>query len=112
MDLIDINKFRESQDPKIIKKVPILTDQLIATMLIIEPDTNIPAHDHLDIDEVHYIIRGSGRITIGNETGPVNDGIIILVPRGKSHCYSTSKDKLTVISVRLAANRKEKPGVK
>jgi len=112
MDLIDINKYRKFKDSKIMKKVPILTDQLMATMLIIGPQTNIPAHNHLNIDEVHYIIRGSGRIKVGKESKPVKKGMMILIPKGKSHCYSTSKDKLMVISIRPVANQKKGRSVK
>ena len=101
MEFINVNNSMDHQNSKVIKKVPILTDQLMSTLLHIDSDTEIPAHSHTNFDEIHYIIRGNGEITIDKEQMSISAGMLILVPKTKPHYYSTVKDKLLVLTISL-----------
>ncbi|UCE36154.1 MAG: cupin domain-containing protein [Thermoplasmata archaeon] len=95
VEIFDLN---ESQGFKVVKKVPILTDQLMATVLMIPPNTKIPAHMHSESDEIHYIVSGSGKISIGKENRAIKEGMLILVPKAKSHYFTTEKKPMVVLS--------------
>jgi mannose-6-phosphate isomerase-like protein (cupin superfamily) len=98
MEIIQINNIKEFKQTKIVKKVPILTEQLMATLLMIPPNSKAPAHSHSETDEIHYIIKGNGKITIGKSSKTVNEGMLILVPKTESHFFSTSDMNLIVLS--------------
>jgi mannose-6-phosphate isomerase-like protein (cupin superfamily) len=95
---IDIFDLKESQGFKVVKKVPILTDQLMVTVLMIPPNTKIPAHVHSESDEIHYIVSGSGKISIGEENRNIKEGMLILVPKTKTHYFTTDKKPMIVLS--------------
>ncbi len=95
---VDIFDLKESQGFKVVKKVPILTEQLMATVLMIPPNTMIPAHVHSESDEILYIVSGSGKISIGSQNRAIKEGMLILVPKTKSHFFSTQKKSMVVLS--------------
>jgi len=41
-----------------------------------------PAHSHPNGEECIYIIRGSGRVIVDGEVGPVKEGTAVLFPHG------------------------------
>jgi mannose-6-phosphate isomerase-like protein (cupin superfamily) len=94
----DIFDLKDSHAFKVVKKVPILTEQLMATVLLIPPNTKIPAHMHSEADEIHYIVSGSGKISIGTQNRIIKEGMLILVPKTKSHYFSTEKKPMVVLS--------------
>jgi mannose-6-phosphate isomerase-like protein (cupin superfamily) len=98
MEIINIPNVKEFRESKVVKKVPILTDQMMATLLLVPPNTMVPAHSHSGSDEVHYIISGSGKITIGKQSEKVKEGMLILVPKTEFHYFSTLKDPLIILS--------------
>ncbi len=99
MELISIDEIQKFQDSRVIKEIPMLTDQLMATLLFIGSNTNIPAHIHTFIDEIDYVIKGCGNITVDNKSKSIHKGMMILVPRGKSHFFSTSKEHLIIMAI-------------
>lgn len=98
MEIIQIENINDFKESKIVKKVPILTEQLMATILLIPPNSNAPSHIHSESDEIHYIIKGNGKITVGKNSKNVKEGMLILVPKTESHHFSTSNANLIVLS--------------
>jgi mannose-6-phosphate isomerase-like protein (cupin superfamily) len=98
MEIIQIENIKDFKESKIVKRVPILTEQLMATLLLIPPNSKAPAHAHSETDEIHYIIKGNGNITVGKSSKKVNEGMLILVPKTESHFFSTSEKNLIVLS--------------
>lgn len=98
MEIIKIDNIKDFKESRIVKKVPILTEQLMATILLIPPGLKAPAHTHSESDEIHYIIKGTGKITVGKNSENVNEGMLILVPKTESHYFSTSEANLIVLS--------------
>jgi mannose-6-phosphate isomerase-like protein (cupin superfamily) len=103
----DIFDLKDSHAFKVVKKVPILTEQLMATVLLIPPNTKIPAHMHSEADEIHYIVSGSGKISIGTQNRIIKEGMLILVPKTKSHYFSTEKMRNLYCMYRQAMNRRD-----
>lgn len=98
MEIIQIESINDFQESIIVKHVPILTEQLMATVLLIPPNSKAPAHAHSESDEIHYIIRGTGRISVGKKSKKVQEGNLILVPKTEPHYFSTSENILIVLS--------------
>jgi mannose-6-phosphate isomerase-like protein (cupin superfamily) len=42
-------------------------------------------HHHLETEEIYYILSGSGRMTVGNETREVASGDAVFIPRLHTH---------------------------
>ncbi len=105
MELISINEIQNFQESKVIKKIPIISDQLMTTILFIGTKTDTPSHSHADFDEIHYIIQGSGKITVDGESSQVDEGMMILVSKAKPHYFQTSNKQMTVLSFNLVPNK-------
>jgi len=51
----------------------------------LENSAAITPHLHEDVEEVYYVIEGTGRITIGDEEKNVTAGDVIYIPPRKIH---------------------------
>jgi mannose-6-phosphate isomerase-like protein (cupin superfamily) len=98
MELTDINNNKTLKGLKLKKNVHIITDQLMATSLLIDSNTTLPAHVHDSNDEIIYIVEGKGEITIDNESSSVHEGMLIFVPKTKSHFITTSDVPIYVLT--------------
>ncbi len=108
MELIDIKNITNFQESKVVKKVPIITDQLMSTLFFIDSNTSTPAHTHTDYDEIHYIIKGSGEIVIGKNSRSISEGLLVVVPKSVSHHFSTTDEQLIVLTVSIVGNYNKK----
>ena len=55
-----------------------------------------PQQPHRE-DEVYVVMRGRGRITVGDETRPVESGSIVYVGRGVSHRFHDISEELAIL---------------
>lgn len=97
MDYSDINNNKYNAS-NLNKNIHIITDQLIATSLLINSNSTLPAHAHDENDEIIYVVRGEGEITIDDETESLQNGMIISIPRTKSHQITTADSELLILS--------------
>jgi mannose-6-phosphate isomerase-like protein (cupin superfamily) len=42
-------------------------------------------HYHVETEEIYYVLRGSGRMTVGEESREVSAGDAVYIPRGLAH---------------------------
>jgi quercetin dioxygenase-like cupin family protein len=49
------------------------------------PGDEVPVHKHANEDELIFIHRGSGLLTLGEKEFPVDEGAVALVPKGTWH---------------------------
>lgn len=57
-------------------------------------------HYHVETEEVYYIVRGEGRMTIDDETRDVRAGDCIFIPRGTVHTLENSgSEAMTILLV-------------
>ena len=104
MELVNVNDIKDFQKSKAIKKIPIISDQLLSTLLFIDSNTNLPSHKHVKFDEIQYIISGAGNITMNGKSTAITEGMLILVPKTISHNFSTSIDQMIVLSVGILSD--------
>jgi mannose-6-phosphate isomerase-like protein (cupin superfamily) len=61
---------------------------------------SVSRHYHLDTEEVYYILRGKGRMTVGGEVRAVAAGDAIFIPRGSAHTLeNTGQTPMTLLLV-------------
>lgn len=60
----------------------------------------VTPHHHRKTEEIYYILRGQGRMTVGDETREVSAGDAIFIPRGNTHTLlNTGASPLTLLLV-------------
>lgn len=56
----------------------------VANVHVVKVTKGLP-HVHDGYDEVYYFLSGTGTITLGKETAPVNPGTVAIIPAGMPH---------------------------
>ncbi len=61
---------------------------------------SVGRHHHRETEEIYYILRGSGRMTVGAETRAVEAGDAIFIPREAAHSLeNTGIEPMTLLLV-------------
>jgi mannose-6-phosphate isomerase-like protein (cupin superfamily) len=60
----------------------------------LQPSLTYESHLHEDHEEIYYIIRGKGSITIGSETARFRDGDAIYIPVNIPHSITNDGDEM------------------
>ncbi|HEX8847209.1 MAG TPA: cupin domain-containing protein [Pyrinomonadaceae bacterium] len=47
-------------------------------------------HYHVETEEIYYILEGTGRMTVGEESREVAPGDAVFIPRGSAHTLENS----------------------
>ena len=50
-----------------------------------EPGSEQPSHTHATNEQVYIVVRGRGRMTVGDEQQEVGAGTLVFVPPGSPH---------------------------
>lgn len=57
-------------------------------------------HYHVETEEIYYILRGTGLMTVGNDMRMVGAGDAVLIPRGHAHMLeNTGTEPMTILLV-------------
>jgi len=57
-------------------------------------------HHHLQTEEVYYILKGEGEMTVGDETQKVKAGDAVYIPRTNKHTLvNTGNEDMTLLLV-------------
>ncbi len=99
MEIVDVQKYTQFKRGSVFREVPIITDQTMATILLIDSGSKTTDLNHPQKDRIYYVVKGHGEVTIDNETRDVKEGDMILIPKGKHHKYTTNSHRLTMISI-------------
>jgi mannose-6-phosphate isomerase-like protein (cupin superfamily) len=106
MEAVKIEELKNFEAGRVIKQIPILTDQVMVSMLTIDTGTTTPGHVHEENDELHYIVEGSGYIYIGDNMFEVTAGMLFLVPKEEIHYFKTENDRILVLTFANVTNHK------
>ncbi len=67
---------------------------------MLPPGSEVTAHYHREIEEIYYVVSGSGLMTVGDETRKVNAGDAVYVPPGHRHTLkNTGSEPIKLILV-------------
>jgi mannose-6-phosphate isomerase-like protein (cupin superfamily) len=68
--------------------------------ITVDPGKNSQPHSHRSIEEVYYILTGSGEINVGNYNGHVKAGHAIYIPKGDPHTIKNiSNEPLVLLAI-------------
>src|SRR3954465_14005329 len=66
--------------------------------IVVAPHTNgPPQHRHAQHDEGFYVVRGTARFTVGEETHDAPAGTLVMVPPGAPHTFANLGDEPAVM---------------
>ncbi len=65
-------------------------------VIIINPGVKLKDHYHKFREEVYVILKGKGRIRIGDEYIDVTEGDVVLIPKGTIHSITNVGDDLLI----------------
>lgn len=67
---------------------------------VLPPGATVGRHHHLATEEIYYILRGTGAMTINDETRTVNAGDAVYIPRQHTHTLiNTGADDMILLLV-------------
>jgi len=58
---------------------------------------NAQRHKHEKMQEVYYVAKGSGRISMGEETYDIKEGELIIIPKNTFHNLIKTENELEVL---------------
>jgi mannose-6-phosphate isomerase-like protein (cupin superfamily) len=65
---------------------------------MLPPGCAVTPHHHREMEEIYYIVSGSGLMTVGDETREVEAGDAVYVPRGHRHTLeNTGNQPITLL---------------
>jgi mannose-6-phosphate isomerase-like protein (cupin superfamily) len=103
MQKINIEDILEFAMDKSARKGIFKEGQLDTGLLLYAPGQTTPDHKHTDIDEVFYVISGSGTITINNEPVSVKEKDIIYSPHDELHGFqNATSSNWVVLQIKIA----------
>jgi mannose-6-phosphate isomerase-like protein (cupin superfamily) len=106
MEQVNISELAEFQDEKVTKKVPIMTDQLMGTVLFINSHKEKLMINESEYDRIYYVVSGSGTVKTDELKEPIVEGSVFLVHRKETVYFSTEENSLIVLYVRSILKKK------
>jgi mannose-6-phosphate isomerase-like protein (cupin superfamily) len=74
------------------------TSRLNVTHVRIHPGETVPAHTHVDEDQVYWVSSGSGFVELAGQRSDVTAGSAVLIPLGTEHLITnTGTDPLDYV---------------
>ena len=97
MEITNLDSLVEFSPEKYVR-VPIKGTEGLVRLLCFEPHQTVPLHKHPDADEIFYVIRGEGEITVDAEHANVSQGCLVRAPADVSHCWKNGEKQLVLVS--------------
>ncbi len=67
---------------------------------VLPPGRAVLKHQHRATEEIYYVLRGAGRMTVGADVRDVAAGDAVLIPRGAAHTLeNTGREPMTILLV-------------
>jgi quercetin dioxygenase-like cupin family protein len=85
-------------------KIPINDAKGLLRLLCFEPDQNVPLHRHSKADEYFFVIRGTGKVTLGSEEIDVGSSCIIKAAAGLPHQWKNGSERLVLLSILIPSS--------
>lgn len=59
----------------------------------LEPSMRTPLDQHLSFDQLFFILKGTGEVTVGSETQAIQAATVIFIPRATTHSVRCTSDE-------------------
>jgi quercetin dioxygenase-like cupin family protein len=86
LDQIPGDRFPTGRHTRVLIGVhsPIQAEHFVSGIVIIEPNGSIPIHEH-EQEEVYHILKGTGEMTVGEETEIMKPVSAVYIPPNANH---------------------------
>jgi quercetin dioxygenase-like cupin family protein len=84
----DVGRAISFSSEKMKKNNIFTTERLFCDVYCFEPGQTQASHSHSGSDKLYYVLEGTGRIQIGDESREVGQGTAVLAPAGVEHAVS------------------------
>ena len=71
---------------------PVQAENFVSGFVIIEPGGRVPLHEH-EQEEVYYVLKGRGKMTVGEETQTMQAVSAVYIPSNIRHTLRNSGDE-------------------
>ena len=92
---------------KVTRMVPIITEDAMATVIIVPKGMKSPRMNHVDKNRIYLVAKGSGSVTIGDVKKDVRTGDLILVPKGLYQVYEAGDEMIMIVSMQDMEDRRQ-----
>ena len=86
------------------RRVPLPNTKGLIRLLCFEPNQDVPLHRHPEADEIFYVLKGRGEISVGEEKVKVENGSFVKASAGVLHQWKNGKERLVLISVLMPSS--------
>ncbi|HXX87129.1 MAG TPA: cupin domain-containing protein [Candidatus Acidoferrum sp.] len=101
MELVELDSIATFSEDKY-SKIPINGTKGLIRLLCFKPNQSVPLHKHPEGDEYFFVVKGKGRVRVGNEEIEVGSGTIVRAPANVLHQWKNGTEKLILLSVLIA----------
>ena len=93
--------YRRALDPSVF-----LTNWSYVDHLVLPPGASEGLHRHTGVEEVYYVINGSGEVTVGAETSPIEKGDGVPLQLNDAHAFrNTGSGDLEFMIIGIASQK-------
>ncbi len=86
----------------LVRKNEVQSNLIFMNEAYLDPGKKLEAHKHLDMEEIFYILEGSGILTVGDENENINNGDVIVVPLNHPHCIeNTGRNTIKFLTIAI-----------
>lgn len=95
-----INTPHGSEIRPLIDRTTSLIERCSLAEEVLPARATVGRHHHLETEEIYYVLRGAGRMTVGESEREVTAGDAIFIPRGLAHTLiNTGAEPMTILLV-------------
>jgi mannose-6-phosphate isomerase-like protein (cupin superfamily) len=103
MKIIDIDDVpgRQIKIPGMTRTIKdtLITKRMTTHLGIVPPGQSTSEHSHPLSEEIVYIVKGTGRCTVGGQTGVIKANCLLFVPEGAPHQYNNTGSEDLILFV-------------
>jgi mannose-6-phosphate isomerase-like protein (cupin superfamily) len=103
MKIIDIDDVpgRHIDTPGMTRTIKdiLATDKMTTHLGVVPPGQSTSEHSHPFSEEIVYIVKGSGRCRVGEQTGELRVNCLLFVPEGVPHQYTNTGSEDLILFV-------------
>lgn len=97
-NFVDVDRLASFSPDKMKKNNVFTTERLFCDVYCFEPGQEQKSHSHGGSDKIYYVLEGTGRIQIAEESREAGPGTAVLAPAGMEHAVlNEGTDRLRLL---------------
>jgi quercetin dioxygenase-like cupin family protein len=83
--VVDIGTLGTEEYPYAVYRRIFETDRMAASLVAVRPGAAVAPHTHHDEEQIYYVLRGQGTVTLDSRRQAVGPGSAVYIPLGTEH---------------------------